>query len=195
MGQTMSDAQKETIEVNVTITLGPIAITIKNNDISLLDSTLQKCIEVGKNNESTIKELMGIFGSSGEAASMTSSRLSPTPLAIPKSMGATTYDDIVEIDGSSVKFVSKNAYNLINKEAIALFMYFWDKPLQLKDADEMLSNAWKKIKKIGNYFLDESQLKPYVIKKDDGYVLMGNGRRWVEDEIILKLRSPSSPKS
>lgn len=185
----MPDEQERT-EVTVTINLGIVSISIRDKGISSLDSIFQKCIEVGKKNES-LKELINTFESAGNRTTPKDSIAPPAQPTIRDTSTLNSYSDIIEIDGNTVKFTSKNAYDLKNKEAIATLMYFWNKPLQPKDADEMLASGWKKVKKIANYFTDETQLKPHVIKKDDGYILAGNGRRWVVDEIIPKLRGIS----
>lgn len=183
----MSEGQAEISDVSVTITIGPVTITI-NGKVSSIDSIIEECIAAAKKNESRIKDLLENFGSIETSNQKVTRSTSPTTIKTSIAGSGDSYEDIVEVIGDTVKFVAKNAYDLSTKEAVGLLMYFWHKPLQPKDAEEMLAKAWKRVNNLRNYFVDKRELKQHVIKTDEGYVLTGNGRRWVEGTVIPKIR-------
>ena len=167
---------------------------MEKRHLSILSS--RGCIESAKKNESRIKELIDTFGATESRSGQQVIRSTPSASAKTAIAGPSdSYEDIVEVLGDTVKFVAKNAYALSTKEAAGLLMYFWNKPLQPKGAEDMLSRGWKKVNNLRNYFVDEKQLKPYVIKQEEGYLLAGNGKRWILDEVIPKSRGQLSAKS
>jgi len=182
----VSEGQECTDEVTISLHLGPVSIQIRQKNTNV-GSLLRKCIETTKQHEAAIKELIEIFEGGGLQKSLylpaTSTMSSGKTAMGPKA----SYQHIVEILDDNVKFVAKNAYSLSNKEAIGLLMYFWNKPLQPKDVEDMLARGWKRTRNVRNYFADERLLKLYVMKEDNGFVLARNGRRWVEEDVLSKL--------
>ncbi|MGI0013872.1 MAG: hypothetical protein ACREBU_10595, partial [Nitrososphaera sp.] len=119
----MSEGQSGMSDVSVTITIGPVAITIKGKETSL-NSIIERCIESAKKNQSRIKELMDTFGAIESKLSQQVARsTSPTSIKSTIAESSDSYEDIVEVLGDTVKIIARNAYALSTKEAAGLLMY------------------------------------------------------------------------
>ena len=93
----------------------------------------------------------------------------------------------IGVDGDLVTFISSKSFDLSVYEAIAIVLYVLDKPLAPSAIDNILMRSWKKVTNIRQYL--GGKLKSYVIKLDEGYVLTGEGKYWVEHIVIPKLSS------
>lgn len=78
---------------------------------------------------------------------------------------------------------------LANSQAIALFLYFIDKPLTTTKLTEVINKEWKKIdlRNISKHLTSKGRsLYGYTICDNDTqtYTLSAYGKKWVEEELI-----------
>ena len=78
---------------------------------------------------------------------------------------------------------------LANSQAIALFLYFIDKPLTTTKLTEVINKEWKKIdlRNISKHLTSKGKsLYGYTICDHDTqtYALSAYGKKWVEEELI-----------
>jgi hypothetical protein len=69
-------------------------------------------------------------------------------------------------------------------------MYVMKKPLRPIEIANLLTSGWKKItdNSVNVYFTDgKKNLKQFVVRTDEGYILTGAGKNWVENVVLPKL--------
>ena len=98
---------------------------------------------------------------------------------------------LLEFTESEVRFPSAAIVKLTVPEATALLLFEVGGPLKKMDIDSLVNRGFKRVRPdvLKNYLTSKKYpLARMVIRQEDGYRLTGEGDKWVEDQIVPKLK-------
>lgn len=99
---------------------------------------------------------------------------------------------LLEFTKSQVRFPSSAIGKLTVPEATALLLFEVGEPLKKVDIDALVAHGFKRVRPdvLKNYLTAKKYpLARMVIREKDGYQLTGEGEKWVEEQIVPKLKA------
>lgn len=177
-------------EATISFNVGYFSVVVKGtNDEELLTNLLKTSLSAIEKNREKVNSLLQVIPSSGLPLQ---TRTSDKEMIGNSGSGANidlkpALEGKIEIIDDYVKLVSPRSFDISNKEAVGVVMYALNRPLKPKEISSILIKGWKKVANVRDALAKPDQLKKYVAKVKDGYILTGEGRRWTEQEVLSKL--------